>query len=474
MSFNIALSGLNASQKDLDVTANNIANVNTYGFKESRAEFADVYSSSIFTNSQTKVGEGVTTAAVAQQFNQGSFLFTNNSLDMAVDGEGFFATSPELGDQIVNLTRAGAWKLDAENYVVNSAGEYLRTFPVNPDGTVSSISLASTQPLQIPSSAGDPTATENVDISVNLPSSAAAPNDGAAPPGPVPFDWNDPDSYNAATSVTVYDSLGQSYVQTTYYRKDFDEATNPNRWEVYYTISNGTDTVPLSIDHTANGAGDVYPDGSGLEQTGAVTPGPGDTAGHYIEFNSDGTLNNINNNNNVTTIPIGAIAAPPPGTSPGAGLDMGGADVTQQITINQSNPTQYASAFQVNSLTQDGITVGRLTGIDIATNGLVQATYSNGFTEPLGKIALVTVANSQGLAQIGNTSWQTTQASGEPLAGEPDAGSFGKIRSGTIEQSNVNLTTELVDLITAQRNFQANSRALEVNNTITQNILQIR
>lgn len=445
MSFNIALSGLNAAQKDLDVTANNIANVNTYGFKESRAEFADVYSTSIFTNSQTKVGEGVTTASVAQQFNQGSFLFTNNSLDMAIDGEGFFATSAELDDESVNLTRAGAWSLDADNYVVNSAGEYLKAFPVNEDGSVSSVSLASTEPLQIPSSAGDPTATSAVDISVNLPSGAIPPDDGTG--APVAFDYSDSSTYNSSTSVTIYDSLGQSYVMTTYYRKEnlSPAASDPNHWEVYYTVSNGTTTTPVDVV-------------GGDETSGGHT-------GHSIIFNSDGTLNSINGGNPVQTEELGAA---------GAGIDMGGADETQQIVINQSNPTQYASAFQVNSLSQDGITVGRLTGIDIATNGLVQATYSNGFTEPLGKIALVTVANEQGLSQIGNTSWTATQASGDELAGEPDSGSFGKIQSGTIEQSNVNLTTELVDLITAQRNFQANSRALEVNNTVTQNILQIR
>ena len=453
MSFNIALSGLNASQKDLDTTANNIANVNTYGFKESRAEFADVYSSSVFSNGKTKVGEGVTTSDVAQQFNQGSFLFTNNSLDMGVDGEGFFATSANVDDLNVNLTRAGAWKLDDNNYVVNSNGEFLRVFPVNPDGTVSSVALASTQPLQIPTSAGDPTPTSSIDISVNLPSGTQRPDDGAG--NPVNFDHTDPSTYNASTSVTTYDSLGQSYVMTTYYRKEnlSPAPSNPNHWEVYYTVSNGTDTTPVNIL------------GGDSDANGAAARGQ---LGHSIVFNSDGSLQSINGGNPVLSEELGTA---PPG---GAGIDLGGADVTQQIAVNQFNPTQYASPFEVKALSQDGITVGRLTGIDIATNGLVQATYSNGFTEPLGKIALVTVANAQGLSQTGNTSWQTTQASGNALAGEPDSGSYGKIRSGTLEQSNVNLTTELVDLITAQRNFQANSRALEVNNTITQNILQIR
>lgn len=141
MSFNIALSGIAAAQKDLNTTANNIANVNTTGFKESRAEFADVYASSIFANSKTTVGGGVTTAQVAQQFQQGSLQFTSNALDMAINGGGFFVTSSEVGSQDLSYTRAGAFKVDADSYLVNSAGNYLQTFPVDKDGNSTSVSL---------------------------------------------------------------------------------------------------------------------------------------------------------------------------------------------------------------------------------------------------------------------------------------------------------------------------------------------
>jgi flagellar hook protein FlgE len=444
MSFNIALSGINAAQKDIDTTANNISNVNTFGFKESRAEFSDVYSTSVFSNSKTTVGQGVTTADVAQLFSQGSFLFSNNSLDLAIDGSGFFATSANVDDLDVNLTRAGAFKLDENSYMVNSAGQFLRAFPVNSDGTVSSVALASTQPLQIPSSAGQPQATANVNISLNLPAGEAALD-------PANFDPADNSTYNSATSLTIYDSLGQSYVTTTYYVKDVNV---PNQWATYFTVTDQNGTQPLDI---------VAPPAPTTQPVGIT----GQT-GMYINFNADGTVSSVNGGNPVASVPLGV--APPAG----AGVDLGGADVNQTITFNYNNPTQFAAAFEVQQLAQDGVTVGRLTSVDVGSDGLVSATYSNGTTQPLGKVALVKVANEQGLSPAGNTAWKISQASGDPIAGEADQGSFGRILSGTLEQSNVNLTTELVDLITGQRNFQANSRSLEVNNTITQTILQIR
>ena len=150
MSFNIALSGLNAAQKDLDVTSNNIANVNTTGFKESRAEFVDVYAASLLSSGKTKVGDGALTADVAQQFSQGSIQFTNNALDLAITGNGFFATVPEIGSSETSYTRAGQFKLNQDNFIVNSGGGHLLGFPVNPDGTSASVSLSTAEPIRIP------------------------------------------------------------------------------------------------------------------------------------------------------------------------------------------------------------------------------------------------------------------------------------------------------------------------------------
>ena len=442
MSFNIALSGINASQKDLDVTANNIANVSTFGFKESRAEFADVYATSIFTNSDTTVGQGVTTKDVAQMFNQGSFLFTSNSLDLAIDGSGFFATSSRIDDNDVTLTRSGAFKLDDNSFVVNSTGQYLKAFEVNQDGTVASVSVNSAKPLQIPSEAGKPAMTTEVEIGFNLPANATL-ND------PTVFDPLNDATYNHATSLTIYDSLGNQYVQTTYYVKD---GTTPNRWAMFTSITDSTG--PVEIDIASANPADRPTSASGHN-------------GVYLDFNNDGSINEINGQDPlIADILTEDFAA--------AGLDINGADGAQTIDFTFIPATQFASSFEVTNLDQNGSTIGRLTSVDIANDGLVSATYSNGSSNFLGKIILIKVNNEQGLSQAGDTAWRETQNSGEYVAGEADSGSYGRVLSGTLEQSNVNLTTELVDLITAQRNFQANSRALEVNNTVSQTVLQIR
>lgn len=439
MSFNIALSGIAASKKDLDVTANNIANVNTIGFKESRAEFADVYASSLFTNSKTKSGDGVTTAQVAQQFHQGSLAFTNNALDLAITGPGFFVTSDSLDSNDLTFTRAGAFKLNNENFIVDSNGNYLQTYPVNNDGSSAAINLTTTNGMQIPETAGIPQKSQQVKMSMNLPATAT-------PYTVNNFDINDPATYNHSTSVTIYDSLGQSHVQTSYFVKDDTApAASPNRW-VAFTAVDGT-----KVDAVAP-SGDMAPATAG----GHV--------GTYVNFNSSGVY--------VPPTPVDvtyeALGAA------GANAIGPGADQTQRLTLRLDNPTQFSAGFEVTSLEQDGLTVGRLTGVEIGPDGLIKATYSNGSSEPLGRVAMARFANEQGLTQIGNTSWKQSLDSGEPLAGEGDSGTFGTINSAALEQANVDLTTELVDLITAQRNFQANSRALEVNQTLSQTILQIR
>ncbi|MGB6135622.1 MAG: flagellar hook-basal body complex protein, partial [Shewanella sp.] len=189
MSFNIALSGISAAQKDLNTTANNIANVNTVGFKESRAEFADVYANSIFSNSKTAVGGGVTTTQVAQQFHQGSLQFTSNSLDMAISGGGFFVTSSGVGTQDLSYTRAGAFKVDSDNYMVDAAGNFLQGFPVDDEGNSTSVSLTTTQPIQIPDTAGSPVKTGLVEMQMNL-------NVGEEALDPASFDPDNSDTYN--------------------------------------------------------------------------------------------------------------------------------------------------------------------------------------------------------------------------------------------------------------------------------------
>ena len=467
MAFQIALSGLNAAQKDLDVTSNNIANVNTVGFKESRAEFVDVYASSLLSGGKTKAGDGVLTSEVAQQFAQGSIQFTQNSLDLAITGTGFYATVPGIDSLEKSYTRAGQFKLNDDNFVVNSGGGFLLGFPVNEDGSSSSVSLSTANPIRIPTTSGAPQFTTEVDVRMNLPA-----GDSYITGAPLNFDPTDPLTFNNSTSVTIFDSLGDSHVMTYYFVKDNPNAVvgppavaaKPNEWILFTAIDGNL----IDLDETADGANSAA-DLAAATADGRVTAG--NLIGGRLVFNSSGDFQSITPAAGFTTLPLGGT------------ILANGADPAQTVTIdfnldtagpNPNEPTQFASNFEVTSLSQDGLAVGRLTGIDIGTDGLIRATYSNGTSQPLSRIALVNFANEQGLTQIGGTSWRESLSSGEPLAGEAGSGTFGSINSKALEQANVNLTTELIDLISAQRNFQANSRALEIANQLNQTILQIR
>lgn len=428
----ISLSGLFAAQKDLSTTSNNIANANTVGFKESRAEFSDVYSSSIFSNPKTTVGGGVQTAMISQQFHEGSTRYTNNPLDLRVNGKGFFAVSNGMDYKDVSLTRAGEFKLNKDNYIVNSAGQYLRVLPVDAKGQASSVSLQASSPVQVPTEAGQPSASTKLDVGVNLPANQAAVTK-------TPFDFDDPDTYSKSTSTSIYDSLGNSYSMTTYFAKTAD-----NTWEAYTTVT------------------DKDGNEKALDIDGGEASGGTGQKGVKLEFNSDGSLK-TQTPANPKTISMAA-----------AGINLNGADTAQTLEINFDKPTQYASDFNVKKINENGVVVGRLTKVDISPDGLLVANYSNGKSEYLGKVMLVTVPNEQGLTQIGGTQWRATPDSGAMLIGEPGKGSNGKIMSGALEESNTNMTIELVDLISAQRNFQANSRALEIDQGLQQTILQIR
>lgn len=439
MSFGIALSGISAAQKDLDTTANNIANVSTTGFKESRAEFANVYASSIFSSGKTKVGDGVATSQVAQQFHQGALKFTNNSLDLAITGDGFFAMTPDLGSRDMTYTRAGAFKLNKDNFIVDSQGNLLQGFQTDPStGATTSVSLSTTTAIQIPDSAGAPRSTTNIYTTMNLDSRLTSPS-------VTPFSPTDIATYNSSTSTTIYDSLGEAHVLGMFFSKLPSAGPGSNsQWSVNLTID-GQDLTGVG--------------GSGM--TTAVT----------IDFDTNGQPVPAPLN------PVGLLGGVATGIS---NILTNGATFPANMAVNwrdssgTTNPTQYASKFEVTGLEQDGATVGRLTGIDIDAGGKIVASYSNGDSSFLGQIAIARFGNVQGMRQVGNTAWKKSLDSGEPLAGEANTGTFGTINSSALESSNVNLTNELVDLIAAQRNFQANSRALEVNSTLQQTVLQIR
>ena len=405
MPFRLALSGLNAASADLSVTANNIANSSTTGFKESRTEFAELFAVSAQGVATLTPGNGVRVSDVAQQFSQGNVDFTDNSLDLAISGTGFFTVS-DNGSYA--YTRAGAFRTDAEGYVVNAQGQRLQVFPPVVGGGFNTGSLAD---LRLVTSESAPQATSSVELLANLPSDAV-------PPANPDFDPTDPTSFTRATSLTVYDSLGAAHTATVYFIKEDD----PGAW-----------TTRFFIDGNDVGA----------------SPG--------ITFDNMGRLTDPN--------PAElAFPAYEPAT--------GAADMS--ITIDVGGTTQYGSVFSVGNITQDGYTTGRLIGIDIDKAGVVQARFTNGRSSILGQVALSNFANPNGLQQLADTNWAETFASGQALRGQAGTSGFGLIQSGALEASNVDITTQLVNMITAQRNFQANAKMISTSDAITQTIINIR
>ncbi len=430
MSFNTALSGLQAASVDLSVTSNNIANVSTTGFKYSRGEFGDIFAVSPFGNSPTAVGNGVQIDNVSQQFAQGNLEFTDASLDLAISGQGFFVVSQDQNGTQLVYSRAGEFRVNRDSFIVNNDGQFLQTFPVDSDGNVTSSSLNTTSPVQLPASTGTPAATTEVEIGVNLPA-------GEAGLVSTLFDPNQSTTYNSSTSSTIFDSLGESHVMTYYFVKDPVAATR--QWDVYTFIDGvATDVTGGSV--VANAA-------------------LGNTSVARLTFNADGSLNN---------------ATPQPPVNTAIPLANGATPLTITHDFANNVTTQYSAGFSVNTLNADGFATGNLTGINISEEGLIQATYSNGISQPLGKIAMADFPNSQGLANEGSSAWTETIDSGSVITGEAGTGRFGLIQSGALETSNVDLTAQLVNLITAQRNFQANAKSIETANTLTQTIIQIR
>jgi flagellar hook protein FlgE len=405
MPFRLALSGLNAASSDLEVTANNIANVATSGFKGSRAEFADLFATSQQGVSATATGNGVRVSDVAQQFTQGNIDFTDNSLDIAISGQGFFVMSD---NGAVNYTRSGAFQVDRNGFVVNSSQQRLQVYPPLANGGFNTGGLSD---LSLTTGESAPSPTTGVDVTLNLPADATVPATAI-------FDPTNATSYNNATSLTVYDSLGAAHTATMY----FNKTAVANTWN-----------TRLYVDGTAVGAA----------QTLAY-----DNAG------------------NLTTPATGNITFPAYTPATGA--------AALNMTFDFGTTTQYGGSFSVNAITQDGFTTGRLIGIDVDASGIAQARFTNGRSQALGKIALANFSNPQGLQQLGDASWAETFSSGQALRGEAGNSGFGVLQSGALEASNVDITEQLVNMITAQRNFQANAQMISTADSITQTIINIR
>jgi len=641
MTFNTALTGLRAATSDLNVTGNNIANASTVGFKQSRAEFADVYASSVVGGGSNAIGNGVRVSDVSQQFSQGNISFTENALDLAINGGGFFVLSDQ-GSQV--FTRAGQFGVDDTGYITTNDGARLQGFPANTSGTVSDVlgdlqlSTADISPRQttlvdmlfnldadatvpesivntaisegsveqasqgaangyaagtidiagttytIPASANQSasviagqlsaingvsasaitradivipggsattnqlrvngaeilgaditqitsaidalpgiTASESGGVisvvstlgddlmftagaglsadvtgaggggTINIDGSLTSPANQATVGGlinltmdaglsisagtttsagtnlfpSVPaltlvrtnsFDPADGNTYNDATSVTIFDSLGSRHVLSQYFVKEPASLTAPNTWSMYVQI-----------------------DGENVGDPDVLAPNVATMERFTLRFFNDGTLDTANSDqllvSNWTPLdsdgnPAGALG--PITVANGAGTPIPSPPVSSNFVLDINGSSQFSGGFSVNELDQNGFSRGRLSSVDVSETGVIFARYSNGEALTLGRVALGSFANEQGLTPLGDSTWGQSLESGEPVIGAPRTASLGSVSSGALEDSNVELAEELVALIIAQRNFQANSRTIETANEIQQTIINLR
>jgi len=645
MSFNVALSGLQASSSDLAVTGNNIANASTVGFKRSRTEFADAYSNSFLSGSANAVGDGTQAQKVRQIFSQGNISSTSSGLDMAINGNGFFVVS-DKGQK--KYSRAGQFGVDKSGFLVNSSGMNVQGFQADSKGNISGVignvqvsngnlapkrttnvetqlnlnasekvlakrgttltstgtnvgvalsginngylaqkinftlaggssssittalnetagsiaakataingvnatalttatitaagfnnasgtmkvtinglnfaassisdlgnkinasalvgvtAVVSGSDLKIVQSQGanlqfgftgvagdsflvqgssaspssqtlntsNTSATVGGIVSMTLDDGVAASNGNtSAPLTPIinnfvgtpfvnnQFNPSDPSTYNHATSTSIFDSQGNSHVLTMYFVKQSDTAsTQPNTWQMHVQIDNKNVGDPL-IGTTA-------------------TP-----ATYTMVFNNDGTLNsNLSDKVLISNwTPLNSAGTPNGAAGPlnvvnGGTLPISNPPTSSNFKIDMSKMTQFGSAFSVNNLQQDGFTTGRLAGLDVNQTGVLFARYTNGQSLTLSQIALANFNNQEGLSPVGQSAWVQTFSSGGPVIGTPGSSTLGTLKSSSLEGSNVDLSNELVKMIIAQRNFQANSKTIQTENAITQTILKI-
>lgn len=418
------VSGLNANSTDISVIGNNIANMNTVGFKASRTSFADVLSQSLSGGTGTsQIGRGVFLSSVNPIFTQGSFETTSNALDLAIDGDGFFLVEDSSG--AVFYTRAGQFSIDKDGNVVNPEGLILQGYQVDSAGNIT----GTIDDLNLSSSTSPPRATENVEISANLDSSSTIP---------AAFDVNDPtNTSNFSTAITVYDSLGNGHLTTVYFRKSLETATG-NTWEWYAVVD-------------------------GSELTGGVTA---IQAQGTLTFDTTGAMDTVTTTSSDFDFSGGATQSQAINFDFGSTLAGGGTGL--------DGTTQFGSSSATVFLNQDGYASGALEGFSINQEGSITGLFTNGQTRVLGQVALATFNNPEGLTMMGENLYAESFDSGQPIIGAPNTAGRGDVISNSLELSNVDLGEEFINLIIAQRGFQANSRIITTTDEILGELVNLK
>ncbi|PKO24890.1 MAG: flagellar hook protein FlgE [Betaproteobacteria bacterium HGW-Betaproteobacteria-8] len=403
MSFQQGLSGLNAASKSLEVLGNNVANASTVGFKQSQTQFADVYANSLTGSGASQVGIGVKIAKVQQQFTQGNISATNNPLDIAINGGGFFRVSDNGS---ITYSRNGQFQMDKDGFIVNADNKRLTGFAADAAGN---LLTGSPVELQIDTADLQPAVTDQVTGLINLDSREAALTAAG-------FDPDDPATYHNSTSVSIFDSLGNPHTLQSFFVK-----TAPGVWDVFTTVDGVTPATALTT---------MTFDGTGVAPTGSTA---------------------------ALSVPVTTGA-----TTPFA------------VNLDFSGSTQFGSNFSVNSLSQNGFTSGRLSGFNVGADGIIVGRYTNGQSANLGQVVLANFVNPNGLQSLGNNAWAESSTSGAPLVSAPATGGLGVLQSSAVEDSNVDLTAELVNMITAQRVYQANAQTIKTQDQVLQTLVNLR
>ncbi len=412
MSFQQALSGLNTASKNLDVIGNNVANASVVGFKTQSAQFADVFANSLSGAGAGAVGIGAKISSVAQTFAQGAISVTDNPLDLAVNGKGFF----RLDDNgAATYSRNGQFQFDKDGYIVNDQKLRLTGYGADANGN---IQASAPIPILISFSDLPPAITTDFNLAMNLDANATVPAVGV-------FNPADPDSFNQTTSGSVYDSLGNSHIFSMYFVK----TATALQWQMYATVDGGA--------------------------ASAVNLGGGAGVPATFNFTNTGVLSGFTPLTASLTLTSGAVTP-------------------LALNFDITGSTQYGSPFSVNTLTQDGYGSGRLAGFNIRDDGIIVGRYTNGRTRDLGQVVLADFRNPQGLNPLGGNMWEETSESGLAIVGIPQSGAFGSLQSSAVEDSTVDLTAELVDMITAQRVYQANAQTIKTQDQVMQTLVNLR
>ena len=515
MSFQQGLSGLNGAAQSLDVIGNNIANASTVGFKGSTAQFADLYANSLNGANGNQAGIGVKVSKIAQQFTQGNVESSANPLDIAINGAGFFRT---IDSGTIEYSRNGQFSLDKNGFMENAQAAKLTGYMANTSGN---ILAGAPVPLKIDNSDLSPVATTSVNSSLNLDSRSVAPVT-------TPFSASDPTSYNKQTSIDVFDSLGNSHVLSTYYVK-----AGPGTWDMY-TANDGTEISSLKTAAAAQSdpttiaaraqymtdaavvppvaatiASDTaaYSQAAGAAVTAAATAAgaspaqlariaatydvsAGTDVGSVVGATPDsidaaiaaqtsvpasktGTLV-FDQNGALSTPGMAAVGQTLPLTITLPIFPNTGSSPTLTMTMSLTGTTQFGAITSEKTSTQDGFTAGHLTSFSAGADGVILGQYSNGQSHALGQLVLANFANPNGLTPLGNNAWAETSSSGVALVGVPGSGSLGALQSSAVEGSNVDLTAELVNMITAQRAYQANAQTIKTEDQVMQTLVNLR